>query len=102
MVNLSVLFSLLLLLLLLLFYYYYYYYYCNNNKNTLKNERKSNASGKNKLFSVFCHCSVLRTLSLVINIIIIITIIKLLFLYLVRVCGERPNERQHVASLNCH
>ena len=27
-----------------------------------------------KLFSVFCHCSVKRTLSLVINIIIIITI----------------------------
>ena len=30
---------------------------------------------KNKMFSVFCHCSILRTLSLFINIIIIITII---------------------------
>ena len=57
------------------FYYYYYYYSCNNNKNTLKIERKSNASGKNKMFSVFCRCSILRTLSLVINIIIVITII---------------------------
>ena len=35
---------------------------------------------KEKLSSVFCHCSILRTLSLVINIIIIITIIILLFL----------------------
>ena len=64
------------------YYYYYYYYYCNNNycnknKNTLKIERKSNASGRKKMFSVFCYCSILRTLSLVINniIIIIITII---------------------------
>ena len=30
---------------------------------------------KKKMFSVFCNCSILRTLSLVINIIIIITII---------------------------
>ena len=42
---------------------------------TLKIERKSNESGKKEMFSVFCHCSMLRTLSLVINIIIIITII---------------------------
>ena len=39
-------------------------------------KQKSNASGTNKIFSVFCHCSILRTLSLVISInIIIITII---------------------------
>ena len=43
--------------------------------NTLKIERKSNASGNKKIISVFCHCSILRTLSLVINIIIIVTII---------------------------
>ena len=62
------------------YYYYNYYYYCNNNKNTLKIERKSKASGKKKMFSVFCHCSILRTLSLVVNIIIIITIITTIVL----------------------
>ena len=39
------------------FYYYYYYYY------------------ENKIFIVFCHCSILEKLSLAVNIIIIITII---------------------------
>ena len=39
----------------------------------------SRASGKKKLFSVFCNCSILRTLSLVINIIIITIITTIVF-----------------------
>ena len=67
------------------FYYYYYYYYLffynyeyyykPKKTNTWKIERKSNGAENENLFSVFCHCSVIRTLSLVINIIIIITVI---------------------------
>ena len=61
------------------YYYYYYNYYCNN-KNTLKIERKSNASGK-KIMNSVCYCSILRTLSLVINIIVIFTIIIIVIMF---------------------
>ena len=41
----------------------------------IENRAEIERQRKTKIFSVFCHCSIIRTLSLVINIIIIITII---------------------------
>ena len=45
------------------------------NKYNWKSSENRTQAENEKLFSVFCHCSVIRTMSLVINIIIIITII---------------------------
>ena len=57
---------LLLLLLLLLL---------KQQQKYIENRSEIEHKRKNKIFSIFCHCSILRTLSLVIDIIIIITII---------------------------
>ena len=58
---------------------------------TFKIEQKSNEAENEKLFSVFCHSSVIRTPSLVINIIIIIiTIITIIVIsiYFVSVVND--------------
>ena len=86
---------LLLLLLLLLIL-------LKQQQKYIENRAEIERKRKKKLFSVFCHCRILRTLCLVINIIIIITIIMLLFLVFSPCLWWKIQWRQHVASLNCH